>query len=80
VRGRGSFAGRQNRIVAAYGAKSPEDKVALVRAETSKQKTPFVGDGINDADDSEAELCRRPIPEKAARILNISWAESARSF
>ena len=36
-------------IEAAYGAKSPEDKVELVRAETSKQKTLFVGDGINDA-------------------------------
>ena len=36
-------------IEAAYGAKSPEDKVELVRAETSKQKTVFVGDGINDA-------------------------------
>jgi heavy metal translocating P-type ATPase len=36
-------------IEAAYGAKSPEDKVELVRAETSKQKTLFLGDGINDA-------------------------------
>jgi heavy metal translocating P-type ATPase len=36
-------------IEAAYGAKSPEEKVALVRAETSKAKTAFVGDGINDA-------------------------------
>jgi heavy metal translocating P-type ATPase len=36
-------------IQAAYGAKSPEDKVELVRAETRKQKTVFVGDGINDA-------------------------------
>jgi heavy metal translocating P-type ATPase len=36
-------------IETAYGAKSPEDKVDLVRAETSKQKTAFVGDGINDA-------------------------------
>jgi len=33
----------------AYGAKSPEEKVALVRSETAKQKTVFVGDGINDA-------------------------------
>jgi heavy metal translocating P-type ATPase len=36
-------------IEGAYGAKSPEDKVKLVRAETAKQKTVFVGDGINDA-------------------------------
>jgi heavy metal translocating P-type ATPase len=36
-------------IEAAYGGKSPEDKVELVRAETSKQKTLFLGDGINDA-------------------------------
>jgi heavy metal translocating P-type ATPase len=36
-------------IQAAYGSKSPEEKVELVRAEASKQKTVFVGDGINDA-------------------------------
>jgi heavy metal translocating P-type ATPase len=36
-------------IQAAYGARSPEDKVALVRAEASEQETVFVGDGINDA-------------------------------
>jgi heavy metal translocating P-type ATPase len=36
-------------IQAAYGAKSPEDKVELVRAEARQQKTLFVGDGINDA-------------------------------
>ena len=36
-------------IQAAFGAKSPEDKVELVRAETRKQRTVFVGDGINDA-------------------------------
>src|SRR5262249_53539146 len=36
-------------IEAAYGARSPEDTVALVRAEASKQGTVFVGDGINDA-------------------------------
>ena len=36
-------------IHAAYGAKSPEEKVDLVRAEAKKQKTVFVGDGINDA-------------------------------
>lgn len=36
-------------IETAYGAKSPEDKVELVRAETNRGKTVFVGDGINDA-------------------------------
>lgn len=36
-------------ITTAYGARSPEEKVALVRSETAKQKTVFVGDGINDA-------------------------------
>jgi heavy metal translocating P-type ATPase len=33
----------------ALGAKSPEEKVQLVRAETATAKTLFVGDGINDA-------------------------------
>jgi P-type E1-E2 ATPase len=32
-----------------YSGKSPEEKVAIVRAEASKAKTLFVGDGINDA-------------------------------
>jgi heavy metal translocating P-type ATPase len=36
-------------IRSAYGAKSPEEKVELVRAETALAKTVFVGDGINDA-------------------------------
>lgn len=36
-------------ISVAYAAKSPEEKVALVRAETALAKTVFVGDGINDA-------------------------------
>jgi len=36
-------------ITAAYGAKTPEEKVALVRAEANEQNTAFVGDGINDA-------------------------------
>jgi heavy metal translocating P-type ATPase len=36
-------------IQAAYGAKTPEEKVELVRAETARAKTVFVGDGINDA-------------------------------
>jgi heavy metal translocating P-type ATPase len=32
-----------------YSAASPEQKVAIVRAETSRERTLFVGDGINDA-------------------------------
>lgn len=36
-------------ISVAYAAKSPEEKVALVQAETDLAKTVFVGDGINDA-------------------------------
>jgi heavy metal translocating P-type ATPase len=32
-----------------YSSQSPEDKVAIVRRETSRAKTVFVGDGINDA-------------------------------
>ncbi|MFI5095828.1 MAG: heavy metal translocating P-type ATPase [Candidatus Acidiferrum sp.] len=36
-------------INAAYAAKSPEEKVEMVRAETQLAKTVFVGDGINDA-------------------------------
>jgi 3-deoxy-D-manno-octulosonate 8-phosphate phosphatase KdsC-like HAD superfamily phosphatase len=36
-------------IQVAYGAQAPEDKVALVRAETERTKTVFIGDGINDA-------------------------------
>jgi heavy metal translocating P-type ATPase len=33
----------------AHGATTPEEKVQLVRAETQRAKTVFVGDGINDA-------------------------------
>lgn len=36
-------------IGAAFGAKSPEEKVEIVRAETARVKTVFLGDGINDA-------------------------------
>ena len=36
-------------IQTAYGARTPEEKVELVRAETAATKTAFVGDGINDA-------------------------------
>ena len=36
-------------IRAAHGATTPEEKVELVRAETERAKTAYVGDGINDA-------------------------------
>lgn len=36
-------------IRTAYGARTPEEKVELVRAETEREKTVFIGDGINDA-------------------------------
>ena len=36
-------------ITEIYSSKSPEEKVAIVSAEASRQKTLFVGDGINDA-------------------------------
>lgn len=36
-------------ISEAYGGKSPEEKVAIVRELTSRQQTLYLGDGINDA-------------------------------
>ena len=36
-------------ITAIYAEQSPEQKLALVRIETAKAKTLYVGDGINDA-------------------------------
>jgi heavy metal translocating P-type ATPase len=36
-------------ITEVYAGKSPEEKVAIVKEETRKAKTLFVGDGINDA-------------------------------
>ncbi len=36
-------------ITEIYAEKTPEEKLAIVRAETAKAKTPYVGDGINDA-------------------------------
>jgi P-type E1-E2 ATPase len=36
-------------ITEIYAQQSPEEKLALVRAETAKAKTLYVGDGINDA-------------------------------
>lgn len=40
---------KKSGIRTAYGAKSPEEKVELVRAETTQAKTIFMGDGINGA-------------------------------
>lgn len=36
-------------ITEAYGGKSPEEKVAFVRETTLKNRTLYLGDGINDA-------------------------------
>jgi heavy metal translocating P-type ATPase len=36
-------------ITEAHFSKSPEEKVEIVRSETGREKTLFVGDGINDA-------------------------------
>lgn len=36
-------------ITEVYASQSPEQKVAIVKAETAKAETLFVGDGINDA-------------------------------
>ena len=36
-------------ITEVFAGQSPEDKLALVRAETAKASTLFLGDGINDA-------------------------------
>lgn len=36
-------------ITEIFAQKSPEEKLAIVRAETAKAKTLYVGDGINDA-------------------------------
>jgi P-type E1-E2 ATPase len=36
-------------IAEAHSRKSPEEKLAIVREETARSKTLYVGDGINDA-------------------------------
>ena len=36
-------------ITEVYSGQTPEDKVAIVRAEASRENTLFIGDGINDA-------------------------------
>jgi P-type E1-E2 ATPase len=39
----------QLNIAEVHAAKSPEDKFAIVRSETERERTLFVGDGVNDA-------------------------------
>jgi P-type E1-E2 ATPase len=43
------YLARQVGITEIYSQQSPEQKLALVRSETAKAKTLYVGDGINDA-------------------------------
>jgi cation transport ATPase len=48
-----------------FAGQSPEEKLALVRAETAKANTVFVGDGINDA------------PALAAATIGIAFGQNA---
>jgi P-type E1-E2 ATPase len=43
------YLAKQVGITEIHAEQSPEQKLALVRAETTKAKTLYVGDGINDA-------------------------------
>jgi heavy metal translocating P-type ATPase len=43
------YLARQLSIFKVYSGKSPEEKVAIVRAETERAQTLYLGDGINDA-------------------------------
>jgi heavy metal translocating P-type ATPase len=43
------YLAKQVGITEIFGEQTPEQKLALVRAETAKAKTLYVGDGINDA-------------------------------
>lgn len=43
------YLARQLSITKVYAGKSPEEKVEIVRDETSRAQTLFLGDGINDA-------------------------------
>jgi len=48
-----------------HSSKSPEEKVAIVRAETARNKTVFIGDGINDA------------PAMQAATVGIAFGQSS---
>jgi heavy metal translocating P-type ATPase len=43
------YLAQQMNISRVYAGRSPEEKVAIVREETTKNQTLFLGDGINDA-------------------------------
>jgi P-type E1-E2 ATPase len=43
------YLAKQLHISKVYSGKSPEEKVAIVRAETARAETLYLGDGINDA-------------------------------
>ena len=43
------YLGRQVGITELYAGKSPEEKLVIVREETARNDTVYVGDGINDA-------------------------------
>lgn len=43
------YLAKQLEITKVYSGKSPEEKVDIVRAETSRAQTLYLGDGINDA-------------------------------
>ncbi len=43
------YLARQLQISKVYSGKSPEEKVEIVRAETARAQTLYLGDGINDA-------------------------------
>ena len=69
-------------ITEIYAATSPEEKVAIVRRETARAKTLFVGDGINDAPALMASTVgiafgqQSDVTSEAARIVVIDTSLS----
>jgi heavy metal translocating P-type ATPase len=69
-------------ITEVYAATTPEDKVAIVRRETERAKTLFVGDGINDAPALMASTVgiafgqQSDVTSEAARIVVIDTSLS----